>query len=361
MKKPFEFKKMTLIKSLVIMLSLITFGSCQVEEDNDIIEPLNTSARQQKKTVNLKVMSYNIFQLPTTAIFFGGAGGTYKEDARSIGLWQQLEQLEKEGKAPDVLALQESFNRFAESAVNRAEFKAIYKYRTRLLGQVCDGNVTGDCGDFLTHSDARYTNGGLVIFSKYPIEKTAEHVWNQKEFGSYEGFANKGVTYAAIRKNGELFHVFNTHTNSEQPGYPAANLRNKQFNEMLNFKLSLKIPASEPVIYLGDMNLESDKEKRDMESILRAKVNFTLHSGADGTYSFNNTVVKNTYHTHAGADLTYNKVLDYILYSTDHKLPEGAPEMRITYMQMTGKIYRGSYRGDVSDHNPVITDFTFTY
>ncbi|WP_422090588.1 sphingomyelin phosphodiesterase [Tenacibaculum ovolyticum] len=359
MKKSFQIKNLTLSKSLVIMLSLITFGSCQVEEDNDIVEPLNTSARQQKKTVNLSVMSYNIFQLPSTAAFFGQAGTTYKEYERSEAFNLVFQQRERVGETPDVLAIQEGFNTFFDNVIRSQTIKKIYPYRTRLLGQVCDDNVSGNCGSFATHIDARYTNGGLIIFSKYPIEKRAEHVWTDeaREYATYEGFANKGVTYAAIRKDGELFHIFNTHTNSEQPKYPATAIRKGQFNQMITFKNKLNIPASEPVIYLGDMNLENDKEKRDMESILSAKVNFTFHPDADGTYSYNNTVVKNTYHTHAVADLTYNKVLDYILYSTDHKLPEGDPRMKITYLQS----HNHPYKGDLSDHNPVITDFTFTY
>ncbi|PKH52718.1 hypothetical protein CXF68_19365 [Tenacibaculum sp. Bg11-29] len=356
MKKSFQIKNLTLSKSLVIMLSLITFGSCQVEEDNDIVEPLNTSARQQNKTVNLKVMSYNVFQLPAAALFFGKSGTGYAEQDRARALNRALLDLERKGDAPDVLAIQEGFNQSIETYLfNTVEFQKLYPHRTRLLGLVCDDKISGDCGTPAT--SPLYTNGGLVIFSKYPIEKKAEHAWNSKIIDTYEGYANKGVTYAAIRKDGELFHFFNTHTNSEQVGYPASVVRRNQFLEMREFKSGLKIPISEPVIYLGDMNIETDLEKSTMVRFLDAQVNLTLQPGADGTYSFSNTVVKNTYHTHADADRTYNKVLDYILYSKVHKLPNGNPIMRISSLQARGLVYNG----DISDHNPVITDFTYNY
>ncbi|WP_435262371.1 sphingomyelin phosphodiesterase [Tenacibaculum sp. nBUS_03] len=353
-----EIKKMTLIKSLVIALSVITFYSCQVEEDTDIANPISTSSRaRQQKTVKLSVMSYNVYQLPQSTIDLGGYG--YKEAERARAFAAKFQDLQRRNETPDVLVIQEAFNNKIRDVLNSNDFKSIYPHRTRLLGSSCYGIHSGDCGVDITN-----VNGGIRIFSKYPIEDTAEHIWVAKTY--VEGLANKGVSYAAIRKDGERFHIFGTHTNSDSLG-SEEEIRVKQFLEMADFAFVLatnrNISRNEPIIFAGDMNTEHS-EKSVMLNILNSHLNFPNieYTGAvdhdEASYSYKNSVVKNTYLKEEGADQLYNNTLDFVVYSRDYKQPEGRPQMKVTPL----KAHSGSgYSGDISDHHPVVVDFTFKY
>lgn len=357
-------KKMTLIKSLVITLSVITFYSCQVEEDTDITNPISTSSRaRQQKTVKLSVMSYNVFQLPQSAIDLTGYG--YKEAERARAFAAKFQDLQRRNETPDVLVIQEAFNNKIGDVLNSNNFNSIYPYSTRLIGISCDETLltagpdsgvifSGDC-----QGDNFHVNGGIRIFSKYPIEDTAEHIWVAKGF--QEGFANKGVSYAAIRKDGERFHIFGTHTNSStnDTNGSTAEIRENQFLEMADFASILairrNISINEPIIFAGDMNTEPS-EISNMLAILNSHLNFPNQH--EGSYSYKNSVVENTYLKEDGADQLYNNTLDFVLYSRDFKQPEGRPQMRVTPL----KALSGSgYSGDISDHHPVVVDFTFKY
>jgi phospholipase C len=298
-------------------------------------------------TESLKVMSYNVYQVPSIMT-------QYKSKDRARGLLSFITNLGT--NSPDVLVIEEGFNQtFGNEFL--AKIKTLYPYATPLVGLYCSAgggstlypnnwnSYSGDCGNTIFH-----VNGGIIILSKYPIEAKHQLVYNAK-IGSLEGMSNRGVAYAMINKNGKKFHVFGTHTASEQPSYPGRATRELQFAEMKAFKNSFSIPAAEPVIYVGDMNVEYTltSEYTGMKNILNAQINYAFNPFTTrGTYSNQNTVVQ-----YQGY-FDYNNTLDYIFFSNEHKLPDNFPVMQ----QLVAK---SATVGDFSDHDPVLINYTYSY
>lgn len=334
------------MKKLIVLLSVITLYSCS---EDTILSSENTNEnnkRATQTTETLSIMSYNVYQLPSIA-------PQYKSKERAAELYKYIINLGT--NTPDVLVIEEGFNaRFGDEFL--AKIKTLYPYATPLLGQYCSSGggsslypnnwdgYFGSCGTSIFH-----VNGGTIILSKYPIEKKYQLIF-QNKISSIEGMSNRGVAYAVVVKNGKKYHVFGTHTASEQPGYPGRTTREKQFTEMRDFKNYFKIPVTEPVIYAGDMNVEYTltAEYQKMQSILVGGINYTFNPLTQrGTYSNQNTVV--LYQGYKD----YNNTLDYILYSKEHKLPAFEPEMK----QFVAKYSAG----DISDHDPVYIKYTFNY
>lgn len=336
------------MKKLFALFIFITLYSCS-EDSFFSSSSENLSSKTNRlsgTTETLSVMSYNVYQMPSIA-------PQYKSKERAAELYKYIINLGV--NSPDVLVIEEGFNaRFGDEFL--AKIKTLYPYATPLLGLYCSsGGGTnlypnnwdgyfGSCGNTIFH-----VNGGTIILSKYPIEKKYQLVF-QNKINSIEGMSNRGVAYAVVVKNNKRYHIFGTHTASEQPGYPGRTTREKQFTEMRNFKNYFNIPVTEPVIYAGDMNVEYTltSEYQNMLSILFGGINYSFNPIMQrGTYSNQNTVVQ-----YQGYN-NYNDTLDYIFYSKEHKLPAFEPVMQ----QFLAKYWGG----DVSDHDPVYIQYTFNY
>ncbi|ESU23490.1 phospholipase C [Flavobacterium enshiense DK69] len=336
------------MKKILYFLFVAAMVSCDTEElQNGVNVEKTSSSKLAEVTESLKVMSYNVYQLPSIM-------PQYKSRDRAAALYTYVSNLG--ANSPDVLVIEEGFNtNFGNEFL--AKIKTLYPYATPLLGLYCGSgggtslypndwnSYSGACGNSIF-----YVNGGTIILSKYPILAKHQLVYVNK-ISSLEGNSNRGVAYAVINKNGKKFHVFGTHTASEQPGYPGRATREKQFAEMRAFKNKFHIPVSEPVIYAGDMNVEYTltSEYEGMKGILNANVNYYFDPlTIRGTYSNQNTVVQYQGYT------DYNNTLDYILYSNEHKLPYQVAPMQ----QLIAKYPN---LGDVSDHDPVLINYVFKY
>lgn len=96
-------------------------------------------------------------------------------------------------------------------------------------------------------------NGGVIIFSRWPIETEDEIDFSLCGQASSDCLSNKGVKYARINKLGKRYHVFGTHMDA---GGAADDLlaKRQSYRELREFIADLNIPQSEPVIYGGDYN-----------------------------------------------------------------------------------------------------------
>jgi hypothetical protein len=99
-------------------------------------------------------------------------------------------------------------------------------------------------------------NGGVIIFSRWPIEATADYDFELCGPTSQDCLANKGIKYARINKLGKYYNVFGTHFDA---GSDSADLeaKNLQYTEMKNFIAAQNIPSSEAVIWGGDLNTDA--------------------------------------------------------------------------------------------------------
>jgi hypothetical protein len=97
-------------------------------------------------------------------------------------------------------------------------------------------------------------NGGVIIFSRWPIEMEADYNFELCGQASQDCLANKGIKYARINKLGKLYHIFGTHMDA---GGEADDILAKQtqMGEMRAFIDAQNIPDGEPVIFGGDFNV----------------------------------------------------------------------------------------------------------
>ena len=142
----------------------------------------------------------------------------------------------------DVLVLQEVFvNRWREALLT--ELADAYPYRSALVGK--DG-----ARDLPWRQD-----GGIVILSRWPIEREATLIFGSVCSGS-DCLADKGVAYVALRAGERRVHVFGTHAQSIY-GADVEEVRATQFGLLREFMEAQDIPADEPVLIVGDLNVDA--------------------------------------------------------------------------------------------------------
>ncbi len=259
------------------------------------------------------------------------------------------------GRNYDVLVFAELFD--SKASLLLEKFKKMgYIYQTKIVG----------AGTSLLEG---VVNGGVAIISKYPF-LTLDNNLPYKEIifknscASDDCLGAKGVIYAKILKDGKKYNIFATHTNASYslpPELDTVTARVKQFYDIKTFINQQNIPASEPVIIAGDMNVDmvnpnseyyvftyqglfkykETKTRRSVneyENMLKAM--HAVHpplKGYQGVneikkdnkfYSLNPTI--NTLATEAVVSMSDVEFLDYIFYSKDHLQPiESFNEMRM--------------------------------
>lgn len=100
-------------------------------------------------------------------------------------------------------------------------------------------------------------NGGVIVVSRWPIVQTNSVSYTS--FDGTDGLAKKGSVYVAVSKSDggttKTFHVFATHM---QAWYSEAarSARAQQASELKAFCDAQGIPADEPVLFAGDLNVD---------------------------------------------------------------------------------------------------------
>ncbi|MCF6434606.1 sphingomyelin phosphodiesterase [Pseudoalteromonas sp. MMG022] len=311
---------------------------------------------------SLKVMAYNIMQLNVQ---------DWDQANRAERLPAVLKSL---SDSPDVILISEAFNSEAEQAL--AQLSAQYPYQTPNVGQDCSGSgwdaLTGNCSN-----SPFVIRGGVVILSKYPIISQKAHVFNNSLSGSWDYMANKGFAYVEIEKDAKRYHLIGTHLQAthDDDTQQEHHVRMGQLSEIQAFIDAENIPASEPVIIGGDMNVEWSKqhEVADMLATLRAELNFQTPLIGSFPAKYNWFTKANAYYFDYSLD--YNDTLDYVFWHRDHKQPSNAPSMRVRYPKAPnnwywsylkgywnlsdGRYYHDGYYNELSDHYPVQVNFEY--
>lgn len=199
----------------------------------------------------------------------------------------------------DVLVLQELFDdRLAMPLLD--ELAAAYPYRTERVGR--DG----------ARMIPWRQDGGVVILSRWPIEREAQMTFDATCSGT-DCLADKGVAYAAIRKGDRIYHLFGTHAQSMY-GVRVAEVRAAQFALVRGFVDAQGIPADEPVVLAGDFNVDALRPELDaMLATLRA-----VRPETTGPERYTWDPSGNAF---AGGRAQW---FDYVLYAADHAAPREA-------------------------------------
>uniref|UniRef100_UPI002F913869 sphingomyelin phosphodiesterase n=1 Tax=Kitasatospora indigofera TaxID=67307 RepID=UPI002F913869 len=211
----------------------------------------------------------------------------------------------------DVIVFQELFDNSA-SSILQSKLKARYPYQTPVIGRSTSGwdSTQGDYS-FFTPED-----GGVAVLSRWPITKKVQFIYNES-CGS-DSFSGKGFAYVRLNVNGTPVHVIATHLQSDDDGCTAgeaAQVRSAQLREIRTFVDSLKIPASEEIIYAGDMNI--DRHGPEYPTLL-STLDAAAPAFAGVPYTMDpvtNTLAKARY---TGEPRQW---LDYILFNTSHTHP----------------------------------------
>ncbi|CAA0117185.1 Sphingomyelinase C [BD1-7 clade bacterium] len=220
-----------------------------------------------------QVLSYNVW---ATTIF-----GSKKVDTR-------LQEMPPAMAGYDALVLTEMFDTIP---VNK------------LLGQLRDEYAyqTGEIFKL-----GKILPSGTRIVSRWPI--VSEQHLKYADCDGIQCAATRGVIYAKINKQGNIYHLFATHTQSSDDT-PNRDARLAQLEEMGDFILAMNLPADEPVIMAGDFNINKIGLPADrdlMESLLRA----TEPENQGHNLSFDSN-------TNAWAEKPYLEYLDYTLTGND--------------------------------------------
>ena len=218
----------------------------------------------------------------------------------------------------DVLVLSELFDDRSREVL-LAGLREAYPYRTELVGE--DRGALQD--------------GGVMILSRWPVVAQGQQLYGVCS-GS-DCFAAKGLAYARIERPGCVVHVLGTHA---QAG-PATAVRREQLRQLRRFVDALQVPADEPLLIAGDLNVNG--VGAEWERALRTLRAAAPPSAAGPWATFDPVRNRNA---HGERSLR----LDHALYSLGHQLPLRA-QQRTRMIEAHGQ--------PLSDHYAVEGTFEF--
>lgn len=217
----------------------------------------------------------------------------------------------------DAIVLSEAFDGGCrEQLLN--DLRAEYPYQTRLVDE--PGNIM---------------NGGVIAVSRWPI--AAQDVYVYPDCTGDNCFSNKGFIYFEIIKQGKSYHVLGTHTNAYN-GADDRRVRLSQLGQMGRYAAAHGVPASEPVVYAGDLNVDRYATPDDYVQMLGL-----LHA-AEPRYLGYGYTYDSTVNALGGGGREY---LDYVFADGQHKVPHGNDNTVRIYRSLNSSLWMDH---DLSDH-----------
>ncbi|WP_298773023.1 sphingomyelin phosphodiesterase [uncultured Shewanella sp.] len=205
-------------------------------------------------------------------------------------------------------------------------------------------------------------SSGVLIASKHPITQKG-----YKEFSDCEGvdcYARKAVRYAVIEKSAgatsKKYHIFGTHLQGGRRDYEA---RQRQIEQMAQYIANRNIPSDEPVLILGDLNLEpfignnykGSGVHEYQELLTKLKAKSPSQASFSNRYTNdcgqNTNVVGEDGSCFSGDGSPKDKNLDHILFMKDHLQPLNGYRATL--------VIRDDNDNDLSGHYPVFACLAF--
>ena len=296
---------------------------------------LSQRVQAELDDIAFSMLTYNIFMRPQPPFFDG-------QMKRAERLVPHLV-----GKGYDLIAFNEIFgNRPRNFLVEALSHE--FPYHTTVIGKSLDGRILRG------GVQVEASNGGVMIFSRWPIHGEEERLFDQCK-GS-DCMAAKGVQRVAVEKQGRMFHVFATHLQascgrSDDSRWPACQ---SQIHTIRNFIDESNIPEDEPVLIAGDMNVNREGRGGELYRWMLEKLD-ARDPGLD-------RCTRDT-ELNELADGTACQYLDYILVSENHATP--VRERTYVLRPHAADPWRldplASPRRDLSDHYPVLGRFEFAF
>lgn len=280
--------------------------------NDTLAEPLSGSDE-------LKVLSYNIYALPLVA----------------SKISERLAELPNHLSGYDVILFQEAFSSTRESML--LALAQEYPYQTHVPK--------------IPYSGINVFDSGVLIISRYPIVNTADFIF--PDCTGTDCFADKGVIYAEVIKDGKAYHLTSTHTASFDTEAARA-LRQVQFQQIRALVDNQNIPAFDAVLMGGDFNVNKLIWPQDYADML-TNLNATDPVSTGYTAATFDPRI-NILATAAGSGGDTVEYLDYVVYANDHRQPvQSRNDVRIK-RAATAPLF---HTRDLSDHFPVMGEFQF--
>ncbi|MFB6892163.1 sphingomyelin phosphodiesterase [Kitasatospora sp. NPDC056327] len=284
----------------------------------------------------LRVLTYNVFLMSRN--LYPNWGQDHR--ARAIpaaGFFQ----------GHDVVVLQEAFDNAASDALV-SNASAAYPYHTPVVGRSTAGwDATSG-----SYSSATPEDGGVALLSKWPILRKEQYVF--KDACGADWWSNKGFVYAVLNVNGLRTHVIGTHLQSTDSGCSAgqpAAVRAAQLKAVKAFVDARNIPAAEPVVLAGDLNIDAHgSEYPALLANAGVAPADTRNGWANSFDTADNSIAAYRYPGEPKEDL------DHVLYRADHARPATYTNtvVRAHSTPWTVSSWGTSYTyDDLSDHYPV--------
>jgi len=203
----------------------------------------------------ISVLTYNIKGLPWPV-----ATGRARA-LKAIG--EELGQMRREGRQPDVVLLQEGFRGEVRTLVAASGYR--YWAQGPVRGARAEAGGLGGLARITSGEGwGKLTGGGLHVLSDLPIVDV-----RSAPYGACAGFdclANKGVMMVRLSLGDPPFEidVVNTHMNSRRaarvPAERALKAHHRQTEELLGF-LADHATAERPLLIGGDFNVRNAPER----------------------------------------------------------------------------------------------------
>ncbi|AKP73764.1 Sphingomyelinase C precursor [Piscirickettsia salmonis] len=285
--------------------------------------------------VDLQIITYNVNLLPNIPI-----SSLTKNLNRPF---QRAKLIPEHLKTADIVALQEAVDPIMRLMISNRMKDLGFTYKTPVVGS-----------PWCHPLHPALLNGGVIIYSKYKFVGSPQQLIYPRSTG-WESISNKGAMYVPIEKDGVIFNIFATHTQSVSTGTEKAPKQmiklHDQINHLATFISNLNIPANQPILVLGHFNSNSgnihQQEKSqyplylDLINTLNAKL-APPYSTDSLPYSYD--TVTNSMATDQGPQET----LDYIFCLKSHPCPSTGSTtiFKITDSSLGNK-------PDLSDHYPI--------
>jgi len=289
-------------------------------KEQHCLKPSGVNPRVSPEHV-LDILAYNVFMRPRWLFNDGQIPRTLRLPERIQGF--------------DVLVLSEAFDTRARHYL-LSKLRCIYPHQTSVLGR---GHVWK-------------INGGVVVLSRWPIVQKKQIFFSN--CSGTDCLSDKGVLYVKLLKGKRYIHLFATHLQAWDM-LESRSTRKKQFNSLGDFIQKQSIPAFEPVLIVGDLNVDKYARSSEYKDALKS-----LQAGNPrqrGAQVFSMDTKRNGLVWSGKTEL-----LDYVLFSKRHLLPKDA-WFEVLPLRSVKSWRRGfgnvSESFDLSDHFPVKGHFVF--
>lgn len=258
---------------------------------------------------SLVIMSYNVFC--RDSLLF--------KDAQDDRAKLIPEAINKYSKSIDCVIIQEIFDESAEKILDKEMKKYNFKYKSQKIA----AEVFTKC---FCLTKRIIEDGGVKIYSKYPIIFDSYITFNNG-IGE-DKLAGKGVVYAKINKNDNIYHIFGTHLQASG-GKKGLEIRYNQMKQIRIYVESFDIPEEEVVILGGDLNLNSLSKKKILKKAEKISNFKNIPLDMDTFIPEINEMQKR----HLSENQKQN-LLDHILIHNDHLQPSA---MKTNFVELKSK------------------------